>query len=526
MKQLKIVTPLVNTNNPFFTANFTESITISPNSRIWFDKISFNIVSSGEGGTIQLGDQVIQMSPNVINGPNSIPLIEVFLPAATYPSIDDLYLAVQRALNGVLYSNPTNVLSGKMPDTGLGFLVNPDPAHADQTEIAFVQSPCTKQINPQALNIAKGEYWWEITGGPSPNEWSLLYPTPLLAGALQCSTAVYAPNIGYDGNSIFVGLYERSGLGPIYDYVRKYGVFMNEDWTWRYYNSGELTEIPDQTAFRSDSDPPHNFMTWYIDPNDTARLKFGIFQKIGENPITQLVTSPNGTFTGYDSNINYYFGANGFYNNAVLPIQILDPDITYMPHIIPDNTGWLLQTGTALNTNYKGLQAQEFGYQAPYPTLGVLGPRRVRIDFSQALSLMQGLGFTTIVNNMVGMEGAIFGNNPVGFVNFFDLALDCYNFTLESYMSSGFTKGRVAAIGYFVPVPTSTISGQTLFYAENKQLTFIDIKNKNEQVIESLNFRLYNPQNPKESFVLSNVSFTLFIEGGNAEEDGILVRMA
>jgi len=139
---------------------------------------------------------------------------------------------------------------------------------------------------------------------------------------------------------------------------------------------------------------------------------------------------------------------------------------------------------------------------------------------------MQGLGFTNIINYLVGTSGSITGANPVGFVNFFDLALDCYNFTLESYMSSPSTKGRVAAIGYFVPVPTSSASGQTMFYAENKQLTFIDIRNKVPQVIESLNFRLYNPQNPKQTFLLSNVSFTLFIEGGVEREDGLLVRLA
>ena len=526
MKQLKIVQPLVNTSNPFFVANFTESIEISPNSRIWFDKISFNIISSGPGGSIQLGDQTLLMSPNVINGPNSIPTIQLFLAAATYPSIDDLYNALQKLLNGVLYSNPTNVLSGKMPDTGLAFLVNPDPDHADSTEISFVQAPTTKQLNAQAIDIVlQDSYWWTPTN-PFPSQWSLIYPTPILAGALQCSTAVYMPDrLDFLYNSVFVGLYTQSGLGPIYNYERKFGFFLNEDYTWRFYNNGELSYITDQSVFRSDADPPNRFMTWYVDPNDRSNLKAGVFEKIGDNPITQLLTSPNGTFDGYDVNINYFWGADGFYTSG-LPVRILDPDITYQPHVVLDNTGWALQTGRQLNRNYKGLTQQTWGYQQPYPTLSDLGPRRVRLDFSQALALMQGLGFTTIVNNIVGFEGAIYGSNPVGFLNFFDLALDCYNFTLDSFMSSTKTKGRVAAVAYFVPTPTSSISGQSLFYAENKQLTFIDIKNKQKQVIESLNFRIYNPQNPEETFVLSNVSFTLFIEGGDVEEDGVLVRLA
>jgi hypothetical protein len=183
-----------------------------------------------------------------------------------------------------------------------------------------------------------------------------------------------------------------------------------------------------------------------------------------------------------------------------------------MPNTINENIGWRLVTGDNLNKNYKGLEQLTYGTYQSFPSLDASPSRNVRIDFTGAQALQRGLGFTAFVYNMTGPSGSITSEGKIGFVNFFDLALDLYNFTLESYMSSPTTKGRVAAVGYFVPVPTTTTAGQSTFYAENKQLVFIDIKNKEKQVIESLNFRIYNPSIPRDTFVLTNVSFTLFIE--------------
>lgn len=528
MKQLKIVVDEIDTANPFFTANFTETITISPDSRIWFDKISFNIISSGGDGSIQLGEQILQIAPNVITGPLSQGYRSIYLAPATYTNIDALYVALQTAMNGCLNSKPSNPIGNKMPDVGLSFLANPSETNPTQTELAFVQSECIRQTNPISSNINLGAYWWTPTVPQGATPWQLTYPTPILAGALQCNSAVYFPSlVDYTGNECFIGLYTQTGIGPIYDYVRAFGFLLTDDGTWHYYNNETLSEIGAQALFQSANDPPTTLMSWWVEPNDEAHLKCGLFD-VGTNPQVpaELLVSPNLTFEGYDVNRNYYFGADGTRNGATLPVQILDPYITYQPNIVQEHVGWRLNTGDSLNKNYKGLEQRSWGNYAPYPELSVIGPRNVSISFRTAQSLMQGLGFTNIINYLVGTSGSIIGSNPVGFVNFFDLALDCYNFTLDSYMSSPHTKGRVSAIAYFVPVPTSSISGQTMFYAENKQLTFIDIRNKVPQTVETLNFRLYNPQNPMQTFLLSNVSFTLFIEGGNDKEDGLLVRLA
>ena len=525
MKQLKIVQDEIDTANPFFTANFTESVTISPDSRIWFDKISFNLISSGGDGSIELGEQILQIAPNIIPGPLSQGYREVYLAPASYKSIDDLYSALQIAMNGCLNSAPDNIVSNKMPDTGLCFLANSSEAISTTTELSFVQAECIRQTNPLVVSINLGTYWWTPTVPQGLSPWQLTYPTPILAGALQCNSAVYFPDtVNYGGQECFIGLYTQTGLGPIYDYARAFGFLLTDDNTWHFYNNGILSAIANQNAFQSANDPPTTLMSWYVEPNDLSHLKCGLFDVT--NPIlpVKILASPNLTFEGYNVNYNYYFGADGVRNNAILPIQVLNPYITYQPNVTLESVGWRLNTGDGLNKNYKGLQQASWDDYAPYPELTVIAPRNVSISFRTAQALMQGLGFTTIVNYLVGVSGSINSTNPVGFVNFFDLALDCYNFTLESYMSSPATKGRVSAIGYFVPVPTSSANGQSMFYAENKQLTFIDIKNKNPQVIESLNFRLYNPQNPKQTFLLSNVSFTLFIEGG-VKEDGVLVRV-
>ena len=527
MKQLKIVQEEIDTANPFFTANFTESVTISPESRIWFDKISFNIISSGGDGSIELGAQTLQIAPNIISGPLSQGYREVYLAPASYKSIDDLYAALQTAMNGCLNSAPDNILTNKMPDTGLCFLANPAETMSSTSELSFVQSESIRQTNPLAVSINLGTYWWVPTVPQGVTPWQLTYPTPILAGALQCTSAVYFPDtVNYGGQECFIGLYNQTGIGPIYDYSRAFGFLLTTDNTWHFYNDGILSAITNQAAFKNANDPPSTLMSWWIDPTDGGHLKCGLFDTTNPQVPVRILASPQLTFLGYNVNYNYYFGADGVRNNAILPVQVFNPYITYQPNVVLEHVGWRLNTGDSLNKNYKGLQHATWGDYAPYPELAVIGPRNVSISFRTAQSLMQGLGFTNIINYLVGTSGSITGANPVGFVNFFDLALDCYNFTLESYMSSPSTKGRVAAIGYFVPVPTSSASGQTMFYAENKQLTFIDIRNKVPQVIESLNFRLYTPQNPKQTFLLSNVSFTLFIEGGVEREDGILVRMA
>jgi hypothetical protein len=528
MKQLKIIVPQIDTQNPFFSVNFTESVTIDPDSRIAFDKISFNIVSSGPDGSIQLGGQTIAVAPNILTGPLSQGYREVYLAPAIYQNIDELYRALQTALNGCLNSNPYNLLSGKMPDTGLSFLVNSAPAAADMTEIAFVQAEVLNQADGVATNLLyDGNAFYVPEGAGLP--WSLIYPQPLLAGALQCNTSVYFPNvIQLAGNEMFIGLYTQPNPAIPTTYTPAFGLYLDVTGVWYFYNNGDLIPIPDQAAFTA-ADPLTNLWSWFVDPNDGAHLRVAIFETTpageGRAIITELLISPALTFQGYNVNTNYFFGADGIQNiGAFFPVQVLWPAITYQPNVNLTNAGWLLNTGESLNVNYKGLAQLTYGALAPFPKLEVVSPRNVRINFTNAQALMQGLGFTNIVNNIVGLSGSITGHNPVGFLNFFDLALDCYNFTLDSYISSPATKGRNMAIGYFVPVPTSTISGQTMFYAENKQLVFIDIKNKKTQTIESLQMRMYNPQNPAETFLLTNVSFTLFIE--SSLNDGILVRQA
>jgi hypothetical protein len=47
MKQLKIIADQYNSQTSVSQASFNESITIAPNSRIWLDKMSMNILSAG-----------------------------------------------------------------------------------------------------------------------------------------------------------------------------------------------------------------------------------------------------------------------------------------------------------------------------------------------------------------------------------------------------------------------------------------------------------------------------------------------
>jgi len=526
MKQLKIVKSQVDTKSPFFTASFTESISIPPDSKIWFDKISFNIVSSGPDGSIQLGEQTIAFAPNILGDENlSQGYRNLYLAPNTYQNIGELYRALQTLINGSLTSNPIKNWHGKLPDTGLAIQILPATTQVagqtvQTTEIAFVQANVLEQLNQQDINIAYNEPWW-IPESVLP--WQLIYPTPILAGALQCNTAVYAPFTGeYSDNECFVGLYTRTGQGPVYNYVRSYGVIYSNG-VWSYYNNGGLSEIVDQIYFTNPNDPPTTFMSFHVNQNDYGHLQFSLIDPAIHE---EYLFSPAGTFEGYDVNINYFFGADGFQGASILPVKILNPTLTYQPNVVQTNSGWQIISGSALNKNIKGLTLNTLGDYQPFPTLDVIENRNIRFKFQDSQSLSAGLGFGSIIVNMGGLEGSYTGTTSIGFVNFFDLALDVYNFDLDSYMSSDVTRGKVKAVGYFVPQPASLFAGQTLYLAETKQLTYIDINNIEEQVIESLNFRIYNPQNPKQTFVLSNVSFSLFILGGDSKNsaDELLIH--
>ena len=535
MKQLKIIQSEIDSVNPFFTADFTESITINPGSKIWFDKISFNVLPSAIDGQIQLGDQTIQVAPNVLTGPLSQGYRNCYLPAASYDTIQDLYNAMERAMNGSLSTNPTinnnTTEGGKLPDLGLAYMVT--PSGTALTEISFVQGALLEELDGVEVNMDfDGNYWWTTTGYLADSPFELIFPKPILAGALQCNTAVFDPN---DDPSVecFVGLYTKNADGS---YTRRFG-FNRHDGAigtaWRFYNNGAWTFIPDQTAFHSPNDPPTNFMSFFVDANDTVgHLRCGMFDYTDQDNPVQLLISPLGTFAGYDVTTNYYFGMDGAYQQQDLinPLKFYKPSLTYHPNTVLTNIGWVIAPPPSADVNYKGIQHLTWGDYQPFPTSSAIGPRNVRINFQNAQPLMTGLGFTSLVNYLTGISANIISTKPFGFVNFFDLALDVYNFSMESYRSTSLddnsgTKGRVATVGYFIPVPTTSTIGETIYYAENKQLTFIDIKNKEAQVIESLQMRIYNPSNPKELYRFGNVSFTLFIEGGDPKEDGILMRL-
>jgi len=529
MKQLKIVQEQVDSQNPFFVSNFTESITISPNSRIWLDKISFNVLPTGIDGEIELGPQVIQVAPNVLQSNLSQGYRSCYLEGATYQTISELYAAMQIVMNGSLNSNPSIVWGNKLPDVGLAYMVTPYLA-TKQTEISFSQAELLPRTDGIPTNIVfDGDYWWN-TSGIFPDTWSLYFPTPILAGALQCNSAVFDP-ADNDVADMFIGLYEQDAAG---NYIPAYGFERHEGGgggtAWRFSNHGVWTFIDDQSAFHSPDDPPTIRMSWFVDANDTVgHLRCGLFDVTDLDAPVQILISPLGTFVGYDVNTNYYFGANGYYvgDDTVNPLKILNPTITYHPNTTLTNGGWVITPPPPII--YKGLTQLTSGAHQPYPEISVIGPRNVRVNFTEGLALMNGLGFTTIVNYMSGLTGAVHGANIYGFNNFFDLALDVFNFSLESYRSTSTAdnkgvKGRVATVGYFIPVPIDSTTGQTMYFAENKQLTFIDIKNEEKQVIESLQMRLYNPNNLKEAYRFGNVSFTLFIEGGDTKVDGQLVR--
>ena len=133
------------------------------------------------------------------------------------------------------------------------------------------------------------------------------------------------------------------------------------------------------------------------------------------------------------------------------------------------------------------------------------------------MSLANGLGFSQLAFSYAGISNTITGTELVGFVNYFDMALDILNIPLQSYISSEAQTGRSNTLVYFTPVRLDN-NNNNVYIFENKNLTFLDIQNIDKFVIESLQFRLYNVSQPNAIFNIQGLSFNLFIEDGTGEK--------
>jgi len=515
MKQLKIVADQYNSQFSVSQARFNESITLAPHSRIWLDKISMNILSSGGDGTYILGAQTITFNPSKLPGTATSQYKTFTIPAGTY-TLPALLAKIQDGFNSSLNSNPAFNSIGTICDLGLGFLVTssiPPLGTGPVVTISFVGATCQVQADIIPTNfILNGDVW-----SPTaflPTDATLLFPTPILGGALLISTSMRT-NGGVMGNNTC-----EFGLSDFTNTLQ-YGI-KYEAGDWYVVNGANDTLVTNQAAFNNTGanwqDKQYCF---YIDPAETSAngLRFGIVDVVAH---TIIYTTPIGSFAGYTTINKYNFGIT----QKTDPADALlwqNPFITAQPNTLTDNVGTYIDFASIGARTYLG------GTTPPsvtvYPVLPLLVPpvRNVVIKFVNGTALAFGLGFgTTTLPTIVGANGSITANNPVNFVNFVDLALDILNLPLATYISSSSTTGRTNTLSFFTPQPQNQTS-TSLYSYENKNITFIDIANEEPLVLENLQYRVYNPQDLNSFFVFSNLSITLFI---SEQGEGTDVRIA
>lgn len=517
MKQLKIIADQYDTQRSVSQARFNESITLAPHSRIWLDKISMNIVSSGGDGTYTIGAQTITFCPNKLPGSATSQYKDFIIPAGTY-TLPDLLTKLQDGFNSSLNSNPAFNSIGTVCDLGLGFLATsaiPMGGSQPIVSISFVGATAERRTDALPVEfVLNGNTWFPQAN--TPTDCTLIFPTQLLGGALLVQTSFYTGNNGMNANTCKFGLYNALPIGGL-----QYGLQYTAG-DWYVVNGTNLTLVDDQAIFNNTG------MYWedklycfYSDPVDYAAngLRFSI---IDAPTRTILYTTPIGAFTGYTTAQTYFFGIEE-QADPTWPLYWLDPYITYQPNIAVDNIGTYIDFPSIVSRTYLG------GTTPPslttYPVLPLTAPpvRNVVIKFVNSTALAFGLGFgTTTLPTIVGVSGTITAANAVNFINFIDLALDILNLPLSTYNSSSSTTGRTNTVAFFTPQPQNGTS-TSLYSYENKNITFIDINNEQPLVIEALQYRVYNPQDLKSYFVFSNLSITLFV---SEPEEGKDVRIA
>ncbi|MEI7674413.1 MAG: hypothetical protein WCI60_01635 [bacterium] len=522
MKQLKVIQSSYTSTNGIFTASFKDSFTIDPLSRIMFDKISFTI-SNGNVTGFTVPNQSVLINP-AANHPTSVTRSATIM-GNTYPTLTDLMRVLNSSYNKVLDSGPLTPIVNNVPsDLGLAFYngILIDPVTKQNTyTFAFDQALVQTDLDPIPINITGHDGVWT----PDADEdYSYLSPSAILMGALSCSLSI----LGF--NSLTTGTTFVMGLGD--EDVNNSEIACGISWDGRnmsIINNGQITHtIPNPEMFNNGHEDADQALRCYFFITN-GELRFALVDMTSEyeDIWNYKYITPLGIFPGYNVNTPYYFQFWGRDDNASNSIGFSLPQITFDGVLTKDNQGSYIDLSKLSHNTYLSRPLLGQNEYPPWdPPSELYDNRSVRLDFTNANTLLNGLGFTTpILQTITNVDGTITGSVPVGFVANQELELDVFDLPLDTYVSnSNGNSGRVNALSFFTPLLVNPNSqGSAQFYYENKVMPFIDVKNQFPQIIESLSFRLFNPTNPTYAINFQNISFTMYIQ---SPKDGLALAFA
>jgi len=487
MKQLRVQVDDYNATGGLLQINFNEPIKVVPGSEISFDKFQMT-VTDGLTNNFELPNQIIGIDTNILD--SQIPERFATVPAGSYVNIGDLLSQLNISLNSILNTDMLNPLS--TPDNGLFFRTWIDST-SGLVDIGFGSAG----IDYTIANIAStANSNMGFTPG-TPTVWkaraagaySLITSVPIMCGGVDI-------RLGLDlvsntvGNVFDYGLYAG---GEIVFGIRKTGT------NFFAIDNGEVYTIG-SSVFVNHPNYKHQF---YV--RTGGKLCYQVTTATDEQIF-------NFVFTGYSVNDTYNFAIeNGFWDGIATVAQFTDLGIIYQTNIVPNTFGWLWDYASFKSPDY--LQFFELGVNAGAQP----PPRIIQFDFSAAQTLQTGLGYVATIFNIGSNNGvtsaAIGADDPFGFLDFYDLALQVPSLQLESYIASGDRRlgSRVNNLAYFVPTQAGGTTS-TIYTFDTKELIFVGISNKETENMNSMQFRVIYANNPSAFVKCSQMSFNIYIK--------------
>jgi hypothetical protein len=532
MKQLKCIINDYSTsgNSGFININFNQNITLEPYSSLALDKISTVILPSPSGQITIEADQTIMITTQN-TGPRPSPRRSVILPKGTYtynettsyvPSsgavaVPDLVDTLNKLFNGILIATPLkSVANNSELDYGFGFkwtgAVNTatppvyqltlnayQDKYAGATSAQPALTPLTNFVTSGAGPVKVGTPSGYTIKTPSPavdTPFYIIDPTPIISGAVQCVVNIRIPT-GFSGLINYgLCLATSAGNAP----VIVYGMSFEGQYAYIINNGQRTTQLP-IVDFQGATQSAVVNMFMYTD-DTTGNLRFMVEKPVG----TQGYTTPVNSYTGYNTNTPYFIACNGNHTASDNAYNFYDWAAFHQPNITVDNNGiYFTEPNNKLYlTN-----------NASFVDVGVTNApnRQVQIDLSSSQLLIKslGLGLNILQGNVSETTPFTYtGITGVDFINYYDLGLDVLNLSLETYV--GFSNGKGSskrnALAYFLMQRISDID--SLFYAEQKQMVFLSLNNKQAMNISSLQFRIYDCQTGLP-LALTNGSFNIYV---------------
>lgn len=533
MKQLKIIVTDYSITNSggIMDINFNQPINIPPFSSLALDKISMEILPNPNGLISLQADQTVSIITQAYGSKVTQPRTFI-LPGGSYTyntsgnntsGYPDILQTLNTLCNGILNGTP------KLPNTpevdyGLGFkwtgILDSSvyKVSLDVFQVDFKSSAGGDARAPLLQNADLTVSNMSAPSGPDNGYVSNILGAyyvytnkTLIQGCMQSNIDLRANDYSDPSATFSYGLALPPASSSTPDIL--YGITAVGGKFYILNNGAQGDEISSANFIGA------GVVNVYLYTDaTTGHLRLCVAK--GTNNIS-YTTNVN-TYSGFSYNTAYCLAVTGISTKTVANASNTFQNwrAFFQPNLSIDNTGTFYQAPP--NKSYVST-----------PNLGADTPnRQIQIDFSKAPLLINNLGFglNILQGNVSSINTLVFNAaNGIDFQNWYDLALDILNLSLENYVgssgassiSSG-TSGKRNTLCYFVIqrlTPTEAI-----FFAESKQLMFLSLENKETISVSSLQFRIYNcATNVPVNF--ATCSFNLFVadrsdDGGHSRPFG------